>query len=66
MKYKHYTFESNIWGLADLLVDFETTQESDFNPGDFISNPDNYDNVTDNGIVEITGGNLPEYLVNQC
>ena len=64
--YRHYTFESGAFGLLDLLVEIETTQETGFNPRDFIVGADKYDTVTDNGNVEITGdSSLPESFVSQ-
>lgn len=65
-QYKHFTFESNTFGLADLLIEIETTQEPDFDPRDFIANSDRYDSVTDNGIVTIEGNSgLPESFISQ-
>ncbi len=64
--YKHYIFESGTHGLVDLLVEIETTQEKDFNPRDFIACADNYDTVTDNGVVEIDSSiSLPDSFISQ-
>lgn len=66
MKYRHYTFESTTHGLADLLIDDESTKEPDFDPRDYIVNDSVYQIVTDDGTTEIDDNiTLPEYLINQ-
>ena len=67
MEYRHYTLESTTQGLADLLIDeYSVNDEDDFSPYNYIVNPDAYETMTDQGIVEIDGNSvLPEYLVNQ-